>query len=470
MLGFTGVSALFLLCAPSFVLSTASDEATALTYHMGAMNGAHAHQTTEEPALPLQAPTVLVAPKTMNDLPDDLLAHVLFCVQWKQGLRASRLVCRRWRGRLTHDWFLRWRSARKRFPESTQRELLRQVAQLDPLADGDLRGATALLASADMSIIVKSASFMSKAHDRLYYPARGEYDVERHATGWELGQDAQVIVSWNSEHRSIEDEELSYEDLSGDEDFSDCKRVQPSVFLIKRDQGARGFVWELCKVEQTHFSSEWVGCFQSESQALTTEAAARTFKDHVAAYLPEVAEMSPSVLLALTIGSSRTKLCDLLDSDPTVDCMVQENADAWTVDYLSQLIQAGMACVAINPALYDVEARRALYDGVNHSYHTLETIPVWFTPYKEHSYTFADCEAQLSLAKWLRSVQNSPSIVVEIVELGHEETGGEAGGDGWRSWWRWVLEKLGGGGWRREASLNRYLALDSSEPGPPAAT
>ena len=391
------------------------------------MNGAHAHQTTEGPALPLPTPTVLVAPKNMNDLPDDLLAHVLICVEWKQGLRASRLVCRRWRGRLTRGWFLRWRAARKRFPESTQRELLRQVAQLDPLADGDLRGATSLLASADMSIIVKSDSFMSKAHDPLYYPAPGEYDVERHATGWELGQDAQVIVSWNSEHYSIEDDE-------NEEDFSSCKRVQPSVVLIKRDQGARGFVWELCKVEQEHFSSDFVW-----EQALTTEAAARTFKDHVAAYLPEVAEMSPSVLLALTIRSSRTKLCDLLDSDPTVDCMVQENADAWTVDYLSQLIQAGMARVAINPALYDVEASRALYDG---GHYTLETIPVWF-----HCSLYGGTKAQLSLAKWVRSVQNRPSIVVEIVELGHEESGGEAGGDGWRSWWRWVEKLLAG--WRR---------------------
>ena len=425
------MSALFLLCA-KFALVAVDRHwpatATALTYDMGAMNGAHAHQTAEEPALPLPAPTVLVAPKTMNDLPDDLLAHVLICVEWKQGLRASRLVCRRWRGRLTRGWFLRWRAARKRFPESTQRELLRQVAQLDPLADGDLRGATALLASADMSIIVKSASFMSKAHDRLYYPAPGEYDVERHATGWELGQDAQVIVSWNSEHYSIEDDE-------NEEDFSSCKRVQPSVFLIKRDQGARGFVWELCKVEQEHFSSEWVGCFQSESHALTTEAAARTFKDHVAAYLPEVAEMSPSVLLALTIRSSRTKLCDLLDSDPTVDCMVQENADAWTVDYLSQLIQAGMARVAINPALYDVEALRALYDG---GWNTLETVPAF-----QFSFTWGYWKAQSSLAKWVRSVQNRPSIVVEIVELGHEETGG----DGWRSWWRWVEKLLAG--WRR---------------------
>ena len=397
------MSAPCLLCAQVLLLSTASvDEATALTT-MGAMNGAHAHQTTEESAPPPPAPTVLVAPSTMNDLPDDLLAHVLLCVEWKQGLRASRLVSRRWRGRLTRDWFLRWRANRKRFPESTQRELLRQVAQLDPLADGDLRGATALLASADLSVLVKSASYVSKARPRFELPSWGELDVQRHATGWELGQDAQVIVSWNSSLYPMGDD-------GNDDGMSYTKLFRPCVFLIYREEGARGFVWEFCQVDQ-YFDGEWGDFIQSE--CLTSKAGAREFKDLVAAYLPEVAEMSPSVLLALTICSSRTKLCNLLDRDTAVDCMIQEN-DACTVSYLSNLIGNAMAHPSgqdqahpsgsgssyrawpyVSSSMYDAKA------------HPLETLSLWFAPFRVTAPFGADiANERLSLAKWVRSTQN----------------------------------------------------------------
>ena len=374
---------------------------------MGAMNGAHAHQTTEESTLPPPAPTVLVAPKTMNDLPDDLLAYVLLCVEWKQGLRASRLVCRRWRDCLTRDWFLRWRANRKRFPASTQRELLRQVAQLDPLADGDLRGATALLASADMSVLVKSASYVSKARPRFDLPSWGELDVQRHATGWELGQDVQVIVCWNSSLYSIGDQ-------GNDDGLSYTKLFRPTVFLVYREEGARGFVREFCQVDQ-YFDGEWGGLYHSE--CLATEAGAREFKDLVAAYLPEAAEMSPSVLLALTICSSRTKLCNLLDRDTAVDCMIQEN-DACTVSYLSNLIDVGMAHPSgqdqAHPSGHGSSYRAwpyvssSVYDAVAHPLACpLETLSLWFAPFRVTAPFGADiANERLSLAKWVRSIQN----------------------------------------------------------------
>ena len=387
---------------------------------------AFAHLTIEVSAL-LSPPRLLVAQKTMDDLPDDLLDHVLLCVEWKHqasapflllapfqlilmGLRASRLVCRRWRDHLTRDWFLRWRS------ESTQRELLRQLGPADSLAEGDLRGATALLASADMSVLVKGASYVSEARrDSGHFPSWGECDVQRHATGWELGQDAQVVVAWSASLYPFESDRL-FDAAGNDADgMAYCKLLRPSVFFIYREEGARGFVWEFCRVDQ-YFDGEWGDFYVNE--CLTTEAGAREFKDVVASYLPEVAEMSPSVLLALTICSSRTKLCDLLDSDPTARLfkyMIQpssvicekSNNDAWTVRKLSQLIQEGMA----HPSGQDEAAptgpyvssyldwpyvSSAAYDAV---VDPLETLSLWFDG--------ADIgNERWSLAKWVRSVQN----------------------------------------------------------------
>ena len=195
---------------------------------------------------------------------------------------------------------------------------------------------------------------MSEARrDSGHFPSWGECDVERHATGWELGQDAQVVVAWSASLYPFEDDRL-FDAAGNDADgMAYCKLLRPSVFFIYREEGARGFVWEFCQVDQ-YFDGEWGDfCF---NECLTTEAGAREFKDVVASYLPEVAEMSPSVLLALIICSSRTKLCDLLDSDPTLflgrgKYMIQpssviceqSNKDAWTVCKLSQLIQEGMA-------------------------------------------------------------------------------------------------------------------------------
>ena len=69
----------------------------------------------------------------MEALSGDLLEHVLLCVAWTQDLaRASRLVCRRWRDRLSRDWFRRWHETRKHLHAARVCTLIEDEEALNP--------------------------------------------------------------------------------------------------------------------------------------------------------------------------------------------------------------------------------------------------------------------------------------------------------------------------------------------------
>ena len=69
----------------------------------------------------------------MEALPDDGLEHVLLHLPWTQDLaRASRLVCRRWRDRLSRDWFRRWHEMRKHLHAARVRTLIEEQEALNP--------------------------------------------------------------------------------------------------------------------------------------------------------------------------------------------------------------------------------------------------------------------------------------------------------------------------------------------------
>ena len=69
----------------------------------------------------------------MDALSDDLLQHALVHVEWSQDLaRASRLVCRRWRDRLSREWFCRWHERRKRLHAARVRTLIEEQDALNP--------------------------------------------------------------------------------------------------------------------------------------------------------------------------------------------------------------------------------------------------------------------------------------------------------------------------------------------------
>ena len=138
----------------------------------------------------------------------------------KEDLRACRVVCRRWCERLTHEWFLHWRENRKLLPQHEQRSLLRQLAQ-------DSRpSATAILAAARLSVLIEKESFASKPRThRFYLPARGEIEVERHATGWEVRQRLQIIVCCNSALYTMDEEGY---DEDGCKNVDHCKLLNAS--------------------------------------------------------------------------------------------------------------------------------------------------------------------------------------------------------------------------------------------------
>lgn len=340
---------------------------------------------------------------TLSELSDDLLALVLQSVEWKEGLQASRLVCRRWRALHTREWFLRWRDQRKRLSESAQRELLRQLGNSDSLAAEDRRGATAMLGAAAISVLVDDAQCQSSPRDRFLLPGPDEFDVERHATGWELGRDAQVIVSWNATLYSTD--ECEYFEDYGDEssNLSYTEVVRPNVFVVRRGQGASGSVVEYCQVEQ-YFNGEWGDHIQDECKA--TGPAAREFRDIVAGYVPEAAEMSPSVLLALTICSSRMKLCSSIDED----AMLKKHAYDWTARRLSNMVRPAMACKMFAGPSSAYLSSLTFDDAA-----LLQANPRWFASFASPPTEDINQE-RLSVAKWIRSIQNRPSV----------EAGGEA--------------------------------------------
>ena len=69
----------------------------------------------------------------MDALPDDGLEHVLLHLPWTKDLaHASRLVCRRWRDRLSREWFCCWHERRKRLHAARVRTLIEEQDALNP--------------------------------------------------------------------------------------------------------------------------------------------------------------------------------------------------------------------------------------------------------------------------------------------------------------------------------------------------